>query len=73
MRGKNKVTVSVRPTTARPSSAERRAAEIERLSNRQAELKEEAAARRRQRTAEKGAPPNPSTGDASARGPADAP
>jgi len=66
MRGKNKVTVSMRPATSRPSSAERRAAEIARLSTEQAELKQQAAARRRQRDPEENAPPSPSTGDAGA-------
>jgi len=66
MRGRNKVTVSVRPAIARPSVAERRAAEIARLSTEQAELKREAAARRQQRAAEKGAPSSRATGDAGA-------
>src|SRR5437764_10765620 len=39
MAAKNKVTVSVKPTTARASSAERRAAQIEALAGEQAELK----------------------------------
>jgi hypothetical protein len=54
MASKNKVTVSVRPTTPRPSSAERRAAQIAILSTEQAELKEEAAERRRTRGPAKG-------------------
>ena len=40
------VTASLRPQTHRPSSAERRAAQIEMLSTRQAQLKQEAAERR---------------------------
>jgi len=43
------VTVSVQPTTRRPSSAERRAAQIATVSTRQAELKREAAERRAKR------------------------
>ncbi len=49
MAAKHKVTVSVQPTNARPSSAERRAARIASLSTQQAELKQEAADRRVQR------------------------
>ncbi len=49
MATKHKVTVSVQPTARRPSSAERRAAQIASLSTKQAELKQEAADRRRQR------------------------
>jgi hypothetical protein len=73
MRAKNKATMSMRPAIARPSFAERRAAEIARLSTEQAELKQQAAARRRQRGAEKNAPASPSTGDAGAPGRASAP
>jgi hypothetical protein len=47
MARKNKVTVSVRPTTTRPTTAERRAAQIASLSTHQAKLKQEAADRRR--------------------------
>jgi hypothetical protein len=43
------VTVSVQPTTRRPSSAERRAAQIATVSTKQAELKREAAERRAKR------------------------
>ena len=43
---KQKVTVSVQPTTRRPSSAERRPAHIATVSTQQAELKREAAERR---------------------------
>ncbi len=49
MATKNKVTVSVQPTNNRPSSAERRAAQVALLSGKQAELKQEAAERRAQR------------------------
>lgn len=49
MAAKNKVTVSVQRTAPRPSSAERRAAQIATLSTKQAELKAEAAERRRKR------------------------
>jgi hypothetical protein len=45
MATKHKVTVSVQPTNGRPSSAERRAAQIASLSTKQAELKQEAADR----------------------------
>ena len=45
MASKHKVTVSVQPTNRRPSSAQRRAAEIASLSTKQAELKQEAAER----------------------------
>ena len=56
MAAKNKVTVSVKPTTARASSAERRAAQIEALAGEQAELKRQAAERRQNRPPEKDAP-----------------
>ena len=46
MAAKPKVTVSVQPTNHRPTTAERRAAQIASLSTRQAELKLEAADRR---------------------------
>ena len=49
MAAKHKVTVSVQPTSYRPSSAQRRAAEVEFLSTQQAELKQQAAERRAQR------------------------
>jgi hypothetical protein len=49
MAPKHKVTVSVRPTARRPSSAERREAQIAILSTEQAKLKAEAAERRRTR------------------------
>jgi hypothetical protein len=46
MAAKPKVTVSQQPTNHRPTTAERRAAQIASLSTRQAELKQEAADRR---------------------------
>jgi hypothetical protein len=46
MAAKRNMTVSVQPTNHRPSSAERRAAEIASISTKQAELKQEAAERR---------------------------
>lgn len=49
MAAKHKVTVSVQPTNPRPSSAQRRAAEIASLSTKQVELKQQAAERRAQR------------------------
>jgi hypothetical protein len=49
MAPKSKVTVSVQPAKHRPSSAERRAAQIEMLSTKQADLKREAAERRAKR------------------------
>jgi len=55
MAARHKVTVSKQPTNHRPSSAERRAAQIASLSTRQAELKQEAAERRSER-AKQGAP-----------------
>jgi hypothetical protein len=51
MAAKHKVTVSMQPTNRRPSSAERRAAQIESLANQQATLKQEAAERRDERAA----------------------
>jgi hypothetical protein len=45
MAARHKVTVSTQPTNRRPSSAERRAAQIASVSNKQAELKQEAAER----------------------------
>ena len=49
MARKPKVTVTVQPTTRRPSSAERRAAHFATVSTQQAELKREAAERRAKR------------------------
>ncbi len=45
----HKVTVSVNPAGRRPTSAERRAAQLETVSTHQAKLKQEAAARRQAR------------------------
>jgi hypothetical protein len=49
MAAKHKVTVSVQPSKHRPTTAERRAAQVEMISGKQAELKREAAERRAQR------------------------
>lgn len=49
MAAKNRVAVSMKPTNQRPTSAERRAAQIAAISNRQAELKREAAERAAER------------------------
>jgi hypothetical protein len=49
MAAKHKVTVSTQPTSRRPTSAERHAAQTARLSTKQAELKREAADRRAER------------------------
>ena len=49
MAAKQRVTVSVQPTTLRPSSAQRRAAEFAAVSTKQAQLKREAAERRANR------------------------
>jgi hypothetical protein len=49
MAAKPKVTVSMQPTNHRPTTAERRAAQIAALSTRQAEIKQEAADRREER------------------------
>jgi len=46
MAAKHKVTVSTQPTNHRLTTAERRAAHIASISNKQAELKQEAADRR---------------------------
>ncbi len=51
MAAKKPVSVSVTPPKHRPSSAERRAAQIASVSNKQAELKQEAAERRAKRDA----------------------
>jgi hypothetical protein len=48
MAAKHKMTVSKQPTNPRPSTAERRAAQIALLSTKQAELKQQAADRREQ-------------------------
>jgi hypothetical protein len=52
MAAKNKVIVTVQPTNRRQTSAERRAAQIASVSNKQAELKQEAAERRAKRASE---------------------
>jgi hypothetical protein len=57
MAAKKKVTVSISPTTRRPSSAERRAEQLATLSNKQADLKREAAERREARAARLSGPP----------------
>jgi hypothetical protein len=49
MAAKQRVTVSAQPTTLRPNSAQRRAAEFAAVSTKQAELKHEAAERRAKR------------------------
>ena len=51
MAAKHKVTVSAQPAKHRPSSAERRAAEVEMVATKQADLKREAAERRAKRAA----------------------
>jgi hypothetical protein len=48
---KHKVTTTLQPLERRPSSAERRAAQVEALSTQQADLKREAAERRAKRDA----------------------
>jgi hypothetical protein len=53
---KQKVTVSMQPMARRPSSAERRAAQIATVSTKQAELKREAAERRAKRAMNSDAP-----------------
>jgi hypothetical protein len=52
MAAKHKVTVSVQPAKHRPTTAERRAAQVEMISGKQAELKREAAERRAKRVLE---------------------
>ncbi len=59
MAARPKVTVSMQPTNHRPTTAERRAAQIASLSTRQAELKQEAADRRGAKSATD-APPSQS-------------
>ena len=51
MAAKHKVVVSQRPNAQWPSAAERRAAEVQALSSKQAQLKQEAAERRLTRSA----------------------
>ncbi|HEY5319145.1 MAG TPA: hypothetical protein VIJ20_14240 [Solirubrobacteraceae bacterium] len=48
-KAKSKVTVSVQPANHRPTTAERRAAQVEMIAGKQAELKREAAERRAKR------------------------
>ena len=62
MARKPKVTVTVQPTTRRPSSAERRAAHFATVSTQQAELKREAAERRAKRAMNSNAPAPPVPG-----------
>ncbi len=52
MNAKHTVTVSRKPPTGRPTTAERRAAQVAALSTKQAELKREAAERRALRAAQ---------------------
>jgi hypothetical protein len=61
MAAKPKVTVSMQPTNHRPTTAERRAAQVASLSTRQAELKQEAADRRdaAKSAADAATPPGP--------------
>lgn len=59
MAAKPKVTVSMQPTNHRPTTAERRAAQIASLSTRQAELKQEAADRRGAAKSAADTPPPP--------------
>jgi hypothetical protein len=59
MAAKRKVTVSVQPTKHRPTSAERRQAQMEAVSGKQAVLKQEAADRRAKAAAAPPAEPKP--------------
>jgi hypothetical protein len=59
MATRRKVTVSVQPPKYRLSAAERRLAEIESISTKQAELKQEAAERRAARASQPPAAPTP--------------
>jgi hypothetical protein len=56
MAAKQNVTVSVQPTTRRPSAAQRLAAQSATMSMKQAELKREAAERRAKRASDTSAP-----------------
>jgi hypothetical protein len=56
---KNKVTESVQPARHRPTSSERRAAQLAAVSGHQADLKREAAERRAKREAAASATPAP--------------
>ncbi len=64
MAAKNKVTVSMKRANQRPSSAERRAAQIAEISNKQAELKREAAERAAKRAVSTDAPALPKSATA---------
>ncbi len=59
MAAKRKVTVSVQPTKHRPTSAERRQAQMESVSGKQALLKQEAAERRAKAASAPPAEPKP--------------
>jgi len=59
MAAKKKLTVSVGPPAQRLSGAERRAAQIELLSTKQAQLKQEAAERRSERASQTTPTPAP--------------
>jgi hypothetical protein len=56
MAAENNMTVSVKPTNQRPSTAQRRAAQIAAISTKQAELKREAAERAAKRALSTNAP-----------------
>ena len=63
MAAKHKMTVSMQPTSRhRPTSAERRAAQMAWLSTQQADLKREAADRRAERAAKSAAGPTTTPG-----------
>jgi hypothetical protein len=57
MAAENNMTLSVKPTNQRPSTAQRRAAQIAAISTKQAELKREAAERAAKRALSANAPP----------------
>jgi hypothetical protein len=60
MAAKRKVTVSVQPPKHRPTSSERRQAQMEAVSGKQAVLKQEAAERRAKAASAPAVPPKPS-------------
>jgi hypothetical protein len=64
---KHKLTVSVQPPTARPTTAQRRAAQIAALATEQADLKREAAERRRNAAPDRDVPAAPKPRRRSAR------
>jgi hypothetical protein len=64
MAAKKMVTVSTKPTNQRPSSAERRVAQVAAISNKQAELKREAAERAAERAVSTDAPALPKSATA---------